>query len=1085
MEEATESNPKPERKGEGAASAARPHLVPQRNFEFPPVSDNRSVATLPRSWLGNSLSPAYRIPLSAGSRRRHNESLPANRKNRQWTDRRKRALVGSRKLSRRGTKGSPARPGLFRREEDHGWAARNRSDGSSETSRSDTSTEGTEQRHSCVGPIAPYRREQPKAQKGERQQKTTGRRHRSPELERSDATGSGHEVIPQGRALLAPTTTLVAALIYTTRTDMIVLAQTRTCNRSQPWQTIPLRRGSVDKELREILEYSFDLDNVHAVSLLLPPWPEADMQGEGTRAFRSHVTRWAENRLKVRAAILDNRTDLQTLAHLVTAVDASVEALNVTPFFAVDLVAKATNGELEETDWQAAEQSARAQSSCPGQTQATLFWLAASLFSFFDFAPSSAKVEEILAATSRGNEGLHEETTATTCIKTAAWYIKKIRRARVPGLGRSDDEEEWIPSGGCSRCRDTIKLTRPFSSTVDGGAFERVCRFCDDPHDVRHCGRALALYRPPCPERTTRLKMEMERFEVYVDIPARCGRWCSMKTISAATKFRCTPQPLAPSTPRTAALPLVSDLQTPFSLQNSRSKSSVPVSDYAQADPSSGKSKSGKKHTPSRRMERVRRGMAKLSIRPGHERANGGLSASPSASSGRSERNLSHSDLSLSGEDSEFRGTERSSLLASIIQRTIHEPLEMAEDGAMQTENSSGVGSDLPTSEVEFPVLAIDPPFQTSTPVESMDLPTSEYENFELIDDAPLQTHGEASERDPLRTDVPNDSESDEAWTPTVESAPMLSFFRLTMDRTGEEAPGDDKSNRIKVDAAEASDDDTQKRKGGPFLSGGHDVLNITPPQSELNEAMRNVQIKGVPLRAATPLAAHPDERDHNPIETAARTRPRPPQCNERKLIKVRDGGYNAANDDVVRSGRADRLGQTEAPLTAYSRVVTGTIAGRKIEFLVDSGCSFSTITEDDLAALQNAVPKEVWKYTAWYDEAESAAGSGLVNKSEFKNHQVVIIIVQLGALGGFSAPFVVDQSDSPRTALGHNVQRELGMTLTTQCDLCTREGVCLQGTFQDADASIGRACIAARQERVEPPITDSRHPFRLGVARQ
>ena len=166
---------------------------------------------------------------------------------------------------------------------------------------------------------------------------------------------------------------------------------------------------------------------------------------------------------------------------------------------------------------------------------------------------------------------------------------------------------------------------------MDGGAFERVCRFCDDPHDVRHCGRALALYRPPCPERTTRLKMEMERFEVYVDIPARCGRWCSMKTISAATKFRCTTQPLAPSTPRTAALPLVSDLQTPFSLQNSRSKSSVPVSDYAQADPSSGKSKSGKKHTPSRRMERVRRGMAKLSIRPGHERANGGLSASPSA----------------------------------------------------------------------------------------------------------------------------------------------------------------------------------------------------------------------------------------------------------------------------------------------------------------------------------------------------------------------------------------------------------------------------------------------------------------------
>ena len=108
MEEVAETSPKPE--GQGAASAALLHLVPQRKFALPPVSDDRSAATLPRSWLGNSLSPAYRIPLSAGSRRRHNESLPANRKNRQWTDRRKRALIGSRKLSRRGTKGSPAAP---------------------------------------------------------------------------------------------------------------------------------------------------------------------------------------------------------------------------------------------------------------------------------------------------------------------------------------------------------------------------------------------------------------------------------------------------------------------------------------------------------------------------------------------------------------------------------------------------------------------------------------------------------------------------------------------------------------------------------------------------------------------------------------------------------------------------------------------------------------------------------------------------------------------------------------------------------------------------------------------------------------
>ena len=1054
MEDATEVITKPEGKREGAASAAPPHLVPQRKLVLPPVSDDRSVAALPRSWLGKSLSPAYRIPLTADSRRRHNESFPATRKSRPGTDRRKRAPAGSRKLSYQGTKDSPARHGQARRREGSGGAGK-RSDKSSATSRSDTSTEGPEPRQSCEGQMAPYRREQPKAQKGERQQ-TTERRHRSHELQRSKARGSGHGVIPGGHSLPAPATTLVAALIYTNHTDMIVLAQTRTCNRSQPWQTIPLRRRNVGEELREALEDSFDLNNVHAVSLIIPPWPEAEVQVDGTRTFRSHVTRWAENRLKVRTTFLENHTDLQALANLVTAIDALVEVLGVTPLFAVELVAKATNDELEEADLKVAEQAARAQSSCPGQAQATMFWLAASLLSFFDIAPSSAKVEGLLAATSRGKEGLHEDSKASTCIKTSAWGIKKIRRAGVPGPVRGDDEGKWIPSGGCSRCRDTIRLTRPFSSTVDGGAFERVCRFCDDPHDARHCARALALYRPPCPERTTRLKTEMERFEVYVDVPARCGRWCSMKSVSTDTRFQCTPQPLAPSTPRTAALRPVSDLQTSFSLQNLPSASSVLVSDYAQADPSSGKSKSSKKHTPHRRIEGVRRGISRLSIQPERERVTRELSVSGSVSSDRSELDLSHSDITPSGEDSELQGTKHSPLLASIIRQTINDPLKAAEEDAMQTDDSSGVGSDLPTSEFDFQVATN---AQTSTPIDTMDLPISEYEYHVLIDEPSVQTdpHSDSSECDPLRTSLPSSSDSDEAQgSPAASVAPE-----------------------------ESADDVTQKVEGDPPLADCHEVLNITPPQSELSDAARDV-VNRFPFSTATPpLAAQSVDRDFNPIRTAARTRPRPPQCNERKLIKVRDGGSNAANDDVVRSGTTDRLGQAKAPLTAFSRVVTGTVAGREIEFLVDSGCSYSMISESDLVALQDTVPAEVWKYTAWCEETEPEPGSDPTTQSGFEDQQVVIIIVQLGALGGFSAPFVVDRSKSPRTALGHNVQRELGMTLTTRCDLCTRNDVCLQGTFQDADASIGRACIAARQEGEEFLNTEGRHPFRLGVARQ
>ena len=55
--------PKPEE--EGATSAAMSQLVPQRRFDLPPLSDDRSVDTLLRSRPRLGLGPAYRIPLSA------------------------------------------------------------------------------------------------------------------------------------------------------------------------------------------------------------------------------------------------------------------------------------------------------------------------------------------------------------------------------------------------------------------------------------------------------------------------------------------------------------------------------------------------------------------------------------------------------------------------------------------------------------------------------------------------------------------------------------------------------------------------------------------------------------------------------------------------------------------------------------------------------------------------------------------------------------------------------------------------------------------------------------------------------------
>ena len=119
MEEVAETSPKPE--GQGAASAALLHLVPQRKFALPPVADDRSMATLPRSRPVGSLSPDPASPLSAGSQRRHHEILPANRKYRSWIDLGQRALDGSGKLPRRTEMRSP-RPGHTRKEDGLGRA---------------------------------------------------------------------------------------------------------------------------------------------------------------------------------------------------------------------------------------------------------------------------------------------------------------------------------------------------------------------------------------------------------------------------------------------------------------------------------------------------------------------------------------------------------------------------------------------------------------------------------------------------------------------------------------------------------------------------------------------------------------------------------------------------------------------------------------------------------------------------------------------------------------------------------------------------------------------------------------------------
>ena len=297
-----------------------------------------------------------------------------------------------------------------------------------------------------------------------------------------------------------------------------------------------------------------------------------------------------------------------------------------------------------------------------------------------------------------------------------------------------------------------------------------------------------------------------------------------------------------------------------------------------------------------------------------------------------------------------------------------------------------------------------------------------------------------------------------------------------------DEAQGGDSLNEGEIDVV-GTTDETSQETGNDRTSLGHEVLNITPPQLEIDA--RDVRLNGKPFCVATPPAVVPAKEDFDPKTTAARTRPRPPHLNGRKLIRVQDGGYNAANDDVLQSGATSRLGQVEAPPMALSWVVTGHVTGQELDLLVDSGYSYSTIAESDFLALRSALPADVWNATNWYERTEVETSSDPAMEAVFKGQHIAVFLVELGALGGFSTPFIIDKSNSPRTAIGHNVQRQLSLVLNSRCDLCNRHSVCLQGTFQDPDGAIGRACIDAKEEQVDSKTKMSPHPFRLGVAHQ
>ena len=205
------------------------------------------------------------------------------------------------------------------------------------------------------------------------------------------------------------------------------------------------------------------------------------------------------------------------------------------------------------------------------------------------------------------------------------------------------------------------------------------------------------------------------------------------------------------------------------------------------------------------------------------------------------------------------------------------------------------------------------------------------------------------------------------------------------------------------------------------------------------------------PVGQASPIAYDTDP--HDPLLTQSWV-----SINQSAPDQPADPG--APLSSVIRGSQC-------APQHDKGRCISGAIDGERIDFLVDGGQAFNSISIRYLTNLKSTNPAAYHRHVKLYTTNDDSLSGPLAHEL-FRDRVCALITVDLGAIGRAELPFFVVSADSPGfgNAIGSNSLQAWGAALRA----------CRIGCACESDIHLGchRTANGSRTYRVVPTFRES-----------
>ena len=189
--------------------------------------------------------------------------------------------------------------------------------------------------------------------------------------------------------------------------------------------------------------------------------------------------------------------------------------------------------------------------------------------------------------------------------------------------------------------------------------------------------------------------------------------------------------------------------------------------------------------------------------------------------------------------------------------------------------------------------------------------------------------------------------------------------------------------------------------------------------------------LAALPTPLASSLASYPDFAATAPIGQSSPVAYSPHPLDDTLTLSLADieaSAPTATSADVACTIR----GSCTAPLDTEGRTISASIQGERVDFLVDGGQTYNSISSQFLAHLRHANPvafrdsvKFFYSHDGYFD--------GPLAHAVFRDRPCALVSLDLGALGRAELPFFITGSSWPSgNGIGINTLRAWGAALRT-----------------------------------------------------